>query len=151
MSRTFAKILKAALLVGTLDILAAFIYYYSKTGKNPLLILNYIASALLGKAAYTGGNGILLFGLLLHYAIAFTFTLFFFCLYPKLTFFRRSNILTSIIYGAFIWTVMNLIIVPASRIPAQPFNATNALINMLILIVGIGLPLSFIAQQHYKL
>jgi uncharacterized membrane protein YagU involved in acid resistance len=112
--------------------------------------LNYIASALLGKAAYTGGTPIQLLGLFLHYAIAFTFTLFFFWLYPKSIFFRKSSVLTGIIYGAFIWAVMNLLVVPASRISAQPFNPANAAINLLILIVCIGLPLSFIARRHYK-
>ncbi|HZH00159.1 MAG TPA: hypothetical protein VEY32_03705, partial [Flavisolibacter sp.] len=60
------------------------------------------------------------------------------------------TVLTGILYGAFIWAVMNLVVVPLSGIGSRPFNWENALINLLILIVCMGIPLSFMALTFYK-
>jgi hypothetical protein len=146
-----AKILQAGLITGTLDILSAFIYYYIKTGKtNFLVIFQFIASGIFGKDAGTGGTAMILAGLILHYAIAFSFTIFFFWLYPKIKVMSKDRILTAVVYGLFVWIVMNLIVVPLSNTVHRPFKIDGALINMGILIVCIGLPLSFIANAFFR-
>ncbi|TDH28632.1 hypothetical protein EXU57_00715 [Segetibacter sp. 3557_3] len=149
MSKRSARIFQAGLVVGTLDITAALLYYFVKTGNNPVLILKYIASALFGKAAYSSGNKMIVAGLALHFIIAFAFTLLFFLIYQAFNLLRRSILLTGIIYGLFIWVVMNLIVVPLSKIPAQPFNLENRIANMIMLNVCIGLPLSYMAANYY--
>lgn len=146
-----AKILQAGLIAGTLDILSAFIYYYIKSGKtNFLVIFKFIASGIFGKEAGEGGTGMILAGFILHYAIAFSFTVFFFWLYPKVKVMSKNRIVTAVIYGLFVWTMMNLIVVPLSNTVHRPFKIEGVLINMGILIVCIGLPLSFIANAFYK-
>ncbi len=69
------SVLKAGFIVGTLDILAAFINYYINTGKSPEPVLKFIASGVFGKSAFTIGNEMLAWGLLFHYGIAFIFTI----------------------------------------------------------------------------
>src|SRR5688500_17155151 len=64
-------ILFSGLLVGSLDITAALVQFYIKTGKDPLIVLKYIASAVFGKDAYAGGNKMAIYGLLFHFIIAF--------------------------------------------------------------------------------
>lgn len=150
MQRIVPTIAKAGLIAGTLDIIAAFTYVSLSSGRNPLIVLNYIASAAIGPEAFTGGLPMQLLGLLFHYLIAFSFTVLFFTLYPKLSLLRKSIALTSIIYGLFVWCVMNLVVVPFSRIPSRPFDWTNATINMAILIVCIGLPLALMARLHFR-
>jgi len=146
-----AKILQAGLIAGTLDILSAFIYYYIKTGKtNFLVIFQFIASGIFGKDAGTGGTSMILAGLILHYVIAFSFTIFFFWLYPKINVMSKDRIVTAVVYGLFVWTVMNLIVVPLSNTAHRPFKIEGALINMGILIICIGLPLSFIANAFFR-
>jgi hypothetical protein len=146
-----AKILQAGLIAGTLDILSAFIYYYIKSGKtNFLVIFQFIASGIFGKDAGAGGTAMILAGLILHYAIAFSFTIFFFWLYPKVNVMSKNRVVTAIVYGLFVWTVMNLIVVPLSNTVHRPFKIEGALINMGILIVCIGLPLSFMANAFFK-
>lgn len=146
----YSKWLKAGLLVGTLDIAAAFLYYFIKTGKNPLRVLTFIASGILGKAAYEGGNEIQLVGLVLHYIIAITFAFFFFWLFARINGLRKVSLLAGIVYGLFVWMVMNLVVVPLSNVTKQPFRWEGALINMLILIVCIGIPLSILAKGYYR-
>lgn len=150
MKNLFSKILPAGLIVGTLDISAAFLYYFIKTGKNPLNVLTFVASGFFGKDALTAGSTMMVAGLLFHYLIAFSFTALFFLLYPKIKAFSKSIIATGIAYGLFVWAVMNLIIVPLSNVAPRPLNATNAIINAIILIICIGIPLSFMANAFYK-
>jgi hypothetical protein len=150
MKNLFYTIVKAGIAVGTLDILSAFIQYFITTGdKNVFIVLKYIASAIFGKEAYSGGVMMILAGLFFHYIIAFLFTLFFFWLFPQIYLFSKNKILTGIVYGIFIWIVMNLVVVPLSHIPNRPITIVNALISASILIFCIGIPLSFIANAFY--
>jgi uncharacterized membrane protein YagU involved in acid resistance len=151
MNNLISKIIKAGLIVGTLDILSAFIYYFIKTGeKNVFNVLKFVASGIFGKEAFSGGNRMIVAGLALHYIIAVAFTIFFFWLFPKIKSFSKNAILTGVIYGLFIWMVMNLVVVPLSNIGNRPFTIVNTLINVIILIVCIGIPLSFMANTFYK-
>jgi hypothetical protein len=146
-----AKILQAGLIVGTLDILSAFIYYYIKSGKtNFLVIFKFIASGIFGKDAGDGGTGMIVAGFILHYAIAFSFTIFFFWLFPKVNVMSKNRIVTGIVYGLFVWTLMNLVVVPLSNTVHRTMKLEGALINMGILIVCIGLPLSFMANAFFR-
>ena len=145
---SLTTVLKAGLVVGLLDIGAAFIYYYLRTGKNPLSILPYIASAVFGARAFSGGADMMVWGALFHFGIAGLFAAFFFWVVVRLPLFTKSWLVTGILYGLFVWCVMNLVVVPLSRTPRLPFNWPNALINMAILIGCIGLPLAWMAQRH---
>ena len=150
-NRLFPTIIKAGLIVGTMDILAAILYFYFKTGNNgAVTIPKYIASAVFGKQAFSGGAEMILAGFVFHYTIAFAFTIFFFWLYPKIGFFSKTNLLTGIIYGVFIWAVMNLLVVPQTKIAGRPFDLVSAAINAFILVVCIGIPLACIAKSFFK-
>ena len=151
MNKPVSKIISAGLIVGTLDILAAFLYYFIKTGqKNVFIVLKFVASGVFGKKAFSEGNKMIILGLVLHYIIALSFTIFFFWVFPKLKAFSKNKILAGIVYGIFIWMVMNLVVVPLSSIGTRPFDMANALINAIILIVCIGIPLAFMANAFYK-
>lgn len=142
-----SKILAAGLLVGALDICAACLQYYIKTGKNPDNVLKFVASGVFGKEAFTGGALMSVCGLLFHFLIAFIFTTFFFFIYPRLKFLSFNVIITAILYGVFTWTVMNRIVLPLSNTPPLPFTWTGAAIAAGILTLCIGLPLSIIAKR----
>lgn len=140
-----AKTVKAALFVGTLDILAACVQFYIKTNKGPAPIFKFIASSVFGKDAFTGGNSMILYGLLFHFLISLAFTAFFFWLCNKFPIFLNMKWITGIVYGILIWAVMNLLVLPISAVPKSSFNLADAVIGMLILIACMGIPLSLIA------
>ena len=104
----------------------------------------------MGEEAFSGDALVYVSGLILHYIIALTFTAWFFWLYPSLILLVKNKIVTGIIYGIFIWAVMNLLVVPLSRIPSRPINIGNAIVAASILIVCIGIPLSLMAETYYK-
>lgn len=139
------------LLVGALDITAALVDVYIASGNGPAGVLRYIASGVFGNEAFSGGSVMIAWGLFFHFVIAFAFTIFFYWLYPKINAMRIHPIATGIIYGIFIWAITNRIVVPLSNTPPMArFNLLRALKAIAILIIMIGLPLSFIMKKHFK-
>src|SRR5687767_13902987 len=94
-----STIIKATLIAGTLDISVALLQYYIITGKNPTVVLNYIASAIFGKTAYTEGNAMAAVGLLFHFAIAGIWATLFFFMYPIINKIIKNIIIAGILYG----------------------------------------------------
>lgn len=143
-------ILLATLIVGTLDILAAMIRTYSRGG-DPIIVLKYIASAVHGPAAFSGGTGIAATGLLFHYIVAFGWTLLFFILYPVLKLQTWNRIVLAVVYGILIWAVMSNVVLPLTKAPRSgAFNWREAAIAAGILVLAIGFPLSLIGYNHFK-
>lgn len=138
------------LLVGTLDILSAFVHFYMVSGTSPEIILRFIARAAFGKQALTGGWQMPLIGLLFHYIIAYSFTILFFLLYPAVKLMSKSIVLTAIVYSIFIFVVMNLLVLPLTKITRSPIQLDKAAIDTLILVVVIGLPLAIVARKFYR-
>jgi hypothetical protein len=142
-------ILTAGLVAGTLDILAACTQFYIGTGKNPMIVLKYVASGVFGATAMTGGTAVAVWGLVFHYMIAFGLTFFFFLAYPRLSIMRKNKWVTAVAYGLFAWCVTNLIIVPLSKVTRGPFHPDKALIAAAILICMIGIPITLIIGNYY--
>ena len=145
----WATITVIVLIAGTADILLAFLQHYLLRGTSPLTILKFIASGLLGKAAFTGGNTMAGWGLLIHFLIVFAWTYFFFLAYPKLASLVPNRWLRAALIAVFIWIVMNLVVLPLSRTPATPLQLEGTLLSMAILFLAVGIPISFFLHRHY--
>lgn len=146
----FRSILFAGLLAGVLDATAAIIDFSIESGKNPIIIFVYISSGVFGKQAFQGSQSIAIFGLLFHFLFAIIFSAFYFLIYPGMKFLHRNKVLSAIIYGIFVWLVMNLGVVPLTITHAITFHFTKALLAASILIACIGLPICFMAAAFYK-
>jgi hypothetical protein len=146
----FKTILAATLIAGSLDIIAAFISVYVR-GVQPIRVLYYVASGVFGKeVAYNSGPKMAVYGLLFHYLIAFLFALFLFFVYPFLKSFLKNKILIGVVYGIFVWAVMNKIVVPLSNIPPSTPSVQSMIIACAILIVCIGIPMAWIVDRFYS-
>ena len=147
--RAINIILAATLVAGTLDILAAILVYSIVLEQtSPSMILMSIASGVFGKAAFSGGSPMVLAGLLLHYLIAFLFSAFYYIIYPGLEFLKKQRLISGILYGIFVWLVMNLgvlRIVFSAKLPSDP-NA--ALLGISILIIAFGIPVSYVISTR---
>jgi len=142
---SFKQVLLIALIAGTLDGLAAIIFL----GKmNFTGVFQYIASAVLGAEAFAGGIKTAFIGLAFHYFIAFCFTLIFAIASTKTPALRKNIIVSGIIYGIVVWTIMTFLIVPLTKIPAAPFHYERAILNAVILIFCIGLPISYLTARN---
>lgn len=142
----------SGLIAGTLDILAAIVLYSIILQKTTAIkILQSIASGIFKKDAYSGGSQMALYGLLLHYFIALTFAWFYFTIYPYFTFIKKNTLLSGILYGIFVWIIMNLVVLP-TVFPVLPEKHLDfpLILSILILIFCIGIPIAFITKKHYS-
>jgi hypothetical protein len=141
------NILLLGLLTGTLDAVAALAWNYKA---NAAIIFEFIASGAFGKAAYTGGSTLVLWGILFHYIIAFAFTIVFYLGYPAFYKLFRNKYLIAFEYGIICWFVMNIIVIPVSRIGLKPFHVLPTITGMGILVICIGLPIALFADKRRK-
>jgi uncharacterized membrane protein YagU involved in acid resistance len=148
LSPSFNVIVRTGLIAGTLDILAAIIVYAVILDKaTAVQILQGIASGIFGREAYTGGTAMAITGLLFHYVIAMLFTIGYFLVYPYLPFLHKQAILSGILYGAIVWLIMNLAVLPLSAYNRPPLKLGPSLLGMLILILAIGIPVATMAAR----
>ncbi|MEJ0033869.1 MAG: hypothetical protein WDO15_27610 [Bacteroidota bacterium] len=147
---TTRTILLSWLLVGTLDISCAIISFLIKGGTNPSLIFIYISSALYGPEQVQEMNptSMEILGLCLHYLIALIWTVIFFSLYRRIPSMHKNRFITGIVYGFFMQIIMSQIVVKLSNAATGPFKFVSFLISGAILVIAIGIPLSFIAYRN---
>ncbi len=150
-SSSVKTILLSGFVAGTLDILAAFLVYsFVMKVATPLQILHGIAAGMFGKTVIGNENIMALIGLLLHYFIAYTFAILYFFIYPNIKFLHSNKIISGLLYGIFVWAVMNLIVVPLSNAYHGHFVLNSFLRAIIILMLCIGLPISLITAKYYK-
>lgn len=144
------SILITTFVAGSLDILLAFLNAWLSNAVTPTRVLQYIASGYFGSEAFAGGPRMAGWGLLFHYLVAFSFTTTFFFLFAKNNFLARHKVLTAIGYGLLIWIVMNLLVLPMSRVPVSKMEPVAIIKGMAILILAMGLPLVFFSSMYRK-
>ncbi len=148
--RAFVTIVFAWLVAGTLDITAASLYYPLAFRFRLILLYQNIASGVLGDKAFSGGAMTAALGLAFHFAIALVWTIVFFLIYPRILARLRNVFAVAVTYGILVWFVMNLIVLPLSRVNHAPFYFGRELIAASFLVLCIGLPLSFIIGRYYS-
>ena len=139
-------IIITGLLAGTLDAVAALLVYQVK----PMNMFRFIASGVFGPKALTGGLSMALWGVLFHYIIAFSWTFLFFFLHPRISGISPGKYVNGVVYGVLIWLVMNLIVLPMSRVGQAPLALKPSIIGAVILIFAVGLPVSLFVHRHYS-
>lgn len=135
------------LVAGTLDALAAVLFFLARGNKPAGTLFRYIASAVYGQAAFTGGAGMIAMGILFHYVIAFCWVGCYFALYPKIAGLGTAPIVDAALYGLLVWVVMNLVVLPLSKAARRPPSLSFILINMVILMIAIGIPCAYAARH----
>jgi hypothetical protein len=137
-------------IAGSFDILAAIIVY-TVIGPNKIKgLLQGIASGVLRKKAYSEGIPSALLGLFFHFLIAYCFVIGYFLLYPHLPFLRRQNIVSGLLYGIFVWVVMNLCVLPLVFPALRAPNWNSFFVGASILMVTIGLPVILMTNLYYR-
>ena len=137
----------ATVLVGTLDISDAFIFYGLR-GVPPIRILQGIASGIYGRPALGMGHRSALIGLLCHFFIAFCATTVFLLAARRLPI-AQHPWLCGTLFGVALYCFMNYIVLPLFKIGLRPMPPLVPLINgVAALVFCIGIPLVFIARRY---
>ena len=151
----FVSALTAGLVAGTLDITAACIQAYLKTGTTPSQVLKYVASGAVDPKTFSNDTMLAAVGLLVHFTIAIFFAFFFFFLAKQIPSLVKYPILIGILYGLFVWSTMRFIILPyISRLNPKPIVGQeaikNAAIAAAIIVVCVGIPIVLLARRYFR-
>lgn len=143
-------ILYGTLVVGTLDLLDAFIFFGLRSGATPGRILQSIASGVYGRSASKMGIHSMGAGFLLHYFIAFLIVAIFYALSRAMPFLRKQWLVSGIVYGIAAYFVMNDAVLPLSAAGRGPFVLPVFINGILIHALGVGLPSAWFARMETK-
>lgn len=145
-------VLLAGLVAGTLDLIAACVSAWLRSGVPPLRVSQYIASGVLGQAAFTGGGAAAALGVACHFVIALGAAAAFYIASRKLRFLVAWPISMGLLYGVLVYLFTTLIVVLLSRVTpprvAPPLSAK--IIAMLIIMFCVGLPIALIVRRFSK-
>lgn len=143
---SFARALfYGTVIVGLLDGADALVFFGLR-GAHPIRIFQGIASGLLGRQAFAGGLATAALGLALHFFIAFAITAVFLLASRRMPALLRAPVLSGFLYGLGVFFVMNYIVVPLSAVRPAAFSWPVFLNGVLIHMLGVGLPVSFVAR-----
>ena len=140
------SIIWLGLVTGTLDAAAAILLNLKVA---PGLIFRYIASGVFGTAAFAGAEEMVIAGILFHFLIAYLFTTAFYLLYPAFKSALKNKYVVAVVYGALAWIIMNLIVVPLSKIGTFPSHPIGSIKGVLALIICVALPVVLVADKKY--
>ena len=140
-------IVAGGLAAGLLDMADALVAYKLAFGMSPVVIYQFVASGLLGKAAYSGGVPAALLGLAVHFLIAFTAATVFVLASERIPQLRRDAVGWGLAFGLTVFAVMSFLVIPLSRIgastPPLPL-IVNGLLGHAFLV---GLPIALAARR----
>lgn len=147
-ARSIARVVKAGLVAGALDLCLAMLIQLVFVGRvNLVRVFQSVASGVLGASARTGGPPAAALGLVLHFLIATIWAAIFLVVAYRWSSLRRwtqsppSLVATGLGYGVVIWGGMNLVVVPLSRATS---NLSLSLVTLAMIAghaVMVGLPM----------
>jgi hypothetical protein len=141
--------LLATFVAGALDITAAIVTWLLRD-VPPARVLQSVASGVLGRDAYQGGNRAAALGLLLHFVVMAGIVSVYSIASQRVTMLRERRFISGITYGVLVWVAMTYVVVPLSASPVrlpQGFDF-DVVLGVLTHIVCVGLPIAFLATRR---
>lgn len=109
-------------MLGTTDITFAILYWKIGYGVSATRVLQSVARGVLGAASFDGGAPTALLGGALHYAIAICMALVYYAASRSFAVLTRRPVACGAAYGAILYLVMNLVVLPLSRVGWPRFD-----------------------------
>ena len=152
-SHTGRRLLVAGATVGLLDALFVIVtYVWIKDVTTTQRIFQGIAAGLLGKGTFEGGIGTEVLGFVLHFTIAYSWTLVYFIISRRWTSLRRlvqsqkGALIGGALFGIVMWLGMDLLVVPLSHARPTPVGSATFWFFMLQHAVMLGQPIVWIVR-----
>jgi hypothetical protein len=109
-----------------------------------------VASGLLGQDARSGGLGMVLLGVALHFFICFVAAAMLYYILKRLTWLPRQWFVLGVIYGIVFLAVMNYVILPLSQIGRPIYPLANMHVSIFWHIVLVGVTTSFFITRPFR-
>ena len=138
----------ATLVAGTLDLSAACISAWLRTGATPDVIFRAVASGPFGDAAQGGGAGMAVAGVLVHYGIMAVIAAVFVLAASRIGKLPEEPLRWGLLYGVGVYIVMELIVLPLRWPAAFPkTDASHVLLALAFMTMCVGVPIALIAAR----
>jgi hypothetical protein len=140
-------------IAGSLDIIAAHLTRWARSGHFPTAMFKGIAGGALGvQRAMQGGAGTIALGIFFHFFISFAFTLLFFLLFPRVSLCRGNRYMVGTVYALVVWTIMTYAVLPLSALPWSPpdLASKQLYLGVAIFVLVFGLPITVGAARFYQ-
>jgi hypothetical protein len=121
-TKAFARaVLLITAIAGTLDVIAAHLYFWANSAKFSATLLKSIAVGALGRErAKQGGLEMMALGAFFHYFISFAFTQSFPAHPPRRSATEENRYAVGAAYAIFVSSVMDYVVLPLSALPWKP-------------------------------
>jgi hypothetical protein len=140
-SNVLLAIAVGGLIAGSLDLTQALILF----GKG---VPFAIAAGLVGPAAFQGGAGTYVLGVVLHFFIACSATAIYYGASRKFIFLKEHPLVCGLFYGIAVELVMSYIVLPLSALQARgPYTLHDVLLGLIVHMIVVGLPISFSVRR----
>jgi hypothetical protein len=142
------------LLIGILHlVIQAWIVFILilKLAPSFMIGAQYVASGVMGDAAYTGGFATALLGVILEILMTIIIAGIFIFSADRIPLLRKNVIVGSLLYGIGVFIVMNFIVLPLSAATVSAPPPMGLLIEIIVEhMLLIGLPLGIIVQRNFN-
>jgi hypothetical protein len=143
-------ILLGGLAAGVLDITAASVNIWLRSGRGPISTFQSVAGGLYGAETFNGGYRTAAIGLALHFFIALTAAAVYYLASRQLKFLLRQTVLGGVLYGIAVWLFMYLVVLPLSAWKVSTYTVSSVTTGVLIHIFCVGLPIALIIRRFSK-
>ncbi len=133
-------IVAGTVVVGTLDLIDAVVFFGVRNGTPPVRILQSIAAGWLGRDAFRLGAHSAMIGIATHYFVAFGIVATYFVASQRIEVLRRRPWLCGALYGVAAYWFMNLVVIPLSAIGPQRLVLGPVVNGIVIHVFGVGIP-----------
>ena len=147
--RALDTIVWGGLLAGTLDAVDGVIAFGFK-GMNPIQVLQYIASGLVGIASFQGGLKTAGLGALLHYFIAFVVAAVYYTASVRVRALHAHPVKWGLTYGVAVYLVMNYVVLPLSAVSRSPFSLALFLNGLIGHAIFVGFAIAWLAHRSAR-
>jgi hypothetical protein len=148
-SSAFLAIFWGGLACGIFDITQACVGYGIQNHLPPPRIFQSVASGLLGPKAFQGVAKTAALGLALHFFIAFSWAAIYYVASRQIAFLTERPVIAGLLYGEFVWVMMNCVVVPLSAIHRWPPRTDTAsmITGPILHTVLVGLPIALAVSR----
>lgn len=143
-------ILSAGFVAGALDLTAACVNVALR-GHDPVWVFHSVASGLLGKAAFDGGEATAALGIVCHFLIATMAAAVYFAASRRIPYLVDRPYVAGPLFGIGVYAVMNGVVLPLSAFPFHVRYPPRALaIGLGIHMFLIGLPIALLVRRFSR-
>ena len=139
-------ILWGGLIAGILDATDGVVAFGFK-GLNPIQVLQYIASGLLGSTSFKGGLATAGLGALLHFLIAFVAAAVYVFASRYIAPLKHQAVLFGLLFGVAVYFFMNYLVLPFSAVAQSPFSLPLFINGVVGHAIFVGVPIAVSAGR----